>query len=303
MVNYNMAETLETSISSILDQVTEQYEVLVVDGGSSDESLAVLDRLSDEYLNLRYITLDADPNRRLGQDRQIAIESARGDYVIFQVDCDDRYHEVICDFVEVYHQVEEGTGFDFVMKGCAISMAPRELITEAEGFRNVGRKEDQDLWRRLFNRNAIIWLDHKPFWESIGYDDTDILSQFQNLFDEVTTDVQVGLSVWKLAKWLVRKGSENRWAYVQLVLLPLAYMRASMRESYTTPERYRDPRFLFQEMKKARKTFKELAEHHGFDIDHSALSDRGRDVFFIDISGYNYRGVGIDLVDVSQLGQ
>ena len=32
--NYNMAETLEVSLKSVLDQLDERYEVVVVDDGS-----------------------------------------------------------------------------------------------------------------------------------------------------------------------------------------------------------------------------------------------------------------------------
>jgi len=297
MVNYNMEDTLEQSLTSILTQLSDEYEVLVVDGGSSDGSLDILEEFSKTYPNFRFISLSDDSGRRLGRDRQISIEEANGEYVIFQVDCDDVYQEVIPDFTKIYHQIESALDFDFLMKGCAISMAPRELIMDVGGFRNVGRREDRDLWRRLFDRDAVIWLDHKPFWESIGYDKNNPTSDIWKAFDEITTDLQVGLSVWGSAKWLLRKGSENRWAYVQLAMLPLAYFSSISRQSYSTPDEYRDPESLFRDIKDSRMTFNELAEFYNIHIDRSALSERGRDIFFPENSGYNYRGVGVDLVE------
>ena len=37
--NYNMKEYLEISLKSILEQLDERYEVLVIDDGSNDGSL------------------------------------------------------------------------------------------------------------------------------------------------------------------------------------------------------------------------------------------------------------------------
>lgn len=304
MVNYNMSHTLADSVKSILNQVTDEYEVFVVDGGSSDGSLAILSELSETHTNFRYLSLEDDSQRRLGRDRQISIEQANGEYILFQMDTDDYYESAVTDFVTVYHQLESGLGFEFMVKGCAISIAPRELLLET-GFRNIGRREDRDLWRRLFAKNAIVWLDHKPFWRSLGYDDENysFVDQVLKVFDEITSDIQAGVSVSGSARWLLDKGPMNKWAYIQLAMLPLAYLRALARGRYTTPDRYRNPRALFRDMKAARMTLSQLADLYNVDIDPTELSDYGRDVFFPKETGHNYRGQGIDLVEATNPSQ
>ena len=51
MCNYNMDSTLENSLKSIFNQLNENYEVVVVDDGSSDNSLSLLMKLRENYNN------------------------------------------------------------------------------------------------------------------------------------------------------------------------------------------------------------------------------------------------------------
>ena len=50
--NYNMAETLEAALKSVLDQLDDRYEVIVIDDGSTDSSKEKLHKISKEYQNL-----------------------------------------------------------------------------------------------------------------------------------------------------------------------------------------------------------------------------------------------------------
>ena len=52
--NYNMADTLEVSLRSVLDQLDERYEVIVIDDGSKDSSVEILENLSNAYENRVY---------------------------------------------------------------------------------------------------------------------------------------------------------------------------------------------------------------------------------------------------------
>lgn len=77
------ARILETALSSLAQQVVVQnYEVIVVDNGSSDDTPALLERWSRQ-LPLHALR-EERPNRGLARNRGLA--SARGDIVVF---CDD----------------------------------------------------------------------------------------------------------------------------------------------------------------------------------------------------------------------
>ena len=50
MTTYNGAATIGASIDSILGQRFRDFELLVVDDGSTDETPAILDRITDPRL-------------------------------------------------------------------------------------------------------------------------------------------------------------------------------------------------------------------------------------------------------------
>ena len=94
MCNYNMDSTLENSLKSILNQLNEVDEVVVVDDGSSDNSLSLLMKLREKYNNLRIIPLIRDARRKLGETRNISIRAARGKYVLVHIDTDDLWKNI-----------------------------------------------------------------------------------------------------------------------------------------------------------------------------------------------------------------
>ena len=84
---YNGAEYIRTSISSIINQeFSENYEIIVIDDGSTDDSLDI----AYELLSKADIPYKLVHQRNSGVSiaRNHGIEVARGDYVVF-VDSDD----------------------------------------------------------------------------------------------------------------------------------------------------------------------------------------------------------------------
>jgi glycosyltransferase involved in cell wall biosynthesis len=82
IVTYNKAETIEAAIRSVLDQTYRDFEVLVVDDGSTDDTAARVCAFGD---GIRYLP---KPNGGTGSARNLGIREARGRYVAF-LDGDD----------------------------------------------------------------------------------------------------------------------------------------------------------------------------------------------------------------------
>lgn len=287
MCNYEMADTLRRSAESILTQTSDEFEVFVVDGGSTDGSIDVLESLATEYDRFRYEARDSDPDRHLGADRQYSIEHANGEYVLFDLDCDDEYAEGIEDFVTVYHEIEDDRERPFILKGEAINMAPKSLMEEIP-FRNVGMAEDKDLYRRALAEDAIIFVKHYPFWRNIGYDTASSKrSLLERWFRVQVTFFRTGITFPSYVTWLLwrcRKYTDYKLKrpLAELAILPIAYLAACRQSSFELPESFTQMGEQYAVRSKLRKPLDELEAKFGFDVDLSALSERGREIFYSD---------------------
>ncbi|HEY3306152.1 MAG TPA: glycosyltransferase [Candidatus Binatia bacterium] len=79
---YNAAGFVHQAVQSVLDQTYGNYEIIVVDDGSTDETREVLSRL---HGRLTYLY---QPNRGAAAARNNGIRAAKGDFVCF-LDADD----------------------------------------------------------------------------------------------------------------------------------------------------------------------------------------------------------------------
>lgn len=84
MPTYNRSRCIGDSVASILAQDWPDFELLVVDDGSTDDTASVVASLGDA--RLRYL---ATPHRGVAAARNTGIESSRGEYLAF-CDSDDR---------------------------------------------------------------------------------------------------------------------------------------------------------------------------------------------------------------------
>lgn len=82
MTVYNQAEYLAEAIQSIRDQTFGDWELIVVDDGSSDEPRSVVERFGS---TIRFIRQD---NAGLGAARDAGVDAAEGDLIAF-CDADD----------------------------------------------------------------------------------------------------------------------------------------------------------------------------------------------------------------------
>jgi len=84
---YNIEQYVEQCVRSILAQLREQHELIVIDDGSKDKTRAVLLKLQQEWpgTNFHVVT---QPNEGLAGVRNNGVKAAKGDYIVW-VDGDD----------------------------------------------------------------------------------------------------------------------------------------------------------------------------------------------------------------------
>ncbi|MCR5502337.1 MAG: glycosyltransferase [Lachnospiraceae bacterium] len=82
---YNVDEYLEQCICSLFAQTEQDFEIIAVDDGSTDESGKILDRLADEDARLRVVHKE---NAGVGAASNLGLDMAEGEWVTF-ADSDD----------------------------------------------------------------------------------------------------------------------------------------------------------------------------------------------------------------------
>lgn len=221
---YNRADLICETIDSILKQRYKNFEIIIVDDGSTDHTEKVIHSSYDRVNEIRYIK---QKNAERGAARNLGVKYAKGDYVNF-FDSDDLMLDnhllAAQDFVqdvnpEVFHlnyeiRNEEGkvTG-----AGPAVETANRDLIKGnflscngvlirkdialANPFsedRELSAMEDWELWLRLASKYTITMMN-KVTSVIVNHDERSVLqtnkdkliSRVENLIGKVTKNPDV----------------------------------------------------------------------------------------------------------------
>lgn len=221
-----MEDTLETSINSILSQIDERFEIVVVDDGSSDHSLTILKDFEAKYSNFKYYSLPSDKRRKLGVTRNISIEKALGDWVILHLDSDDEIGEGLIDFVEDVLRINSIDSTPVLYSGHQIHMAPRDWLLSFGPYRNLYRLEDRDLYQRLIPEEQWRILEHRPFIIRLNRDRSSIFRKtISDAFEHLVSDTRYRANFSEaLRKEFLRKiGNKPLLKFYRLLLLPFAF--------------------------------------------------------------------------------
>ncbi len=84
MPAYNASNTIMESINSVLEQTYTNYEIIVINDASTDNTLNIISNITDK----RLIVLDLEKNGGVAKARNAGIEKAGGEYIAF-LDSDD----------------------------------------------------------------------------------------------------------------------------------------------------------------------------------------------------------------------
>lgn len=145
---YNGGNTLKQCIRSIVGQTYTDFELIIVNDGSADESLAIAEQYAKEDARVRVLTQE---NKGVSAARNYGIQEARGTWITF-VDADD-YLDTNC--------------FDAVLKNEEINSAELVLWNRMDVYRN--RTEEKrifidDEWKYF----SINDLTEKVFYNKSG---------------------------------------------------------------------------------------------------------------------------------------
>jgi glycosyltransferase involved in cell wall biosynthesis len=199
---FNRPTAVCRAIRSVLTQTFQDFEIVVVDDGSTDDTPAAIAAFADP--RIRLIRHD----RRCGGSaaRNTGIRASAAEYVAF-LDSDDEWSSRTLERqLEVFGRSNRPLGLvytgeeavdadgrtirfipsvrddlakvlllDNVIGGCSLAMVPRAILDELGGFdESLTSRQDVDLWLRISERYRVDFVPEALVRRADGHDDNRI---------------------------------------------------------------------------------------------------------------------------------
>ena len=169
---YNVDEYLEECVQSLLCQTYTNYEIIIIDDGSTDRTYTIGKQLASENTKIK---LFHQENQGVSMARNIGMQRANGEYYIF-VDADDvvmpRYIEILVACTQKANMGIIGYTLERERLATEVNLNPA-YESAADITENIlcGTNYDGYLWNKIFQRtmikkyklefrsNIVVWED------------------------------------------------------------------------------------------------------------------------------------------------
>ncbi len=153
---YNAETLIGRCLESILAQTSQNYELLVVDDGSTDTTYSIIKEYEKKYSQMRVVRYEK--NEGLAINRRRGINAAKYDYIIF-VDSDDTLNPHL---IEYLTDILDKKHFDLIRyKVCLVDDKPgkdHERFNSTPLSEPITGVEALKTWSIPGNKYALFWL-------------------------------------------------------------------------------------------------------------------------------------------------
>ncbi len=161
---YNYGSVVERAVRSACEQSGEDFEVLAINDGSTDDTAEVLDRLADCLPPLRVIH---QQNAGLAAVRNRGVSEARGDYLIF-LDADDEFEPAALSVFRAGADAHPDAGL-LIAPSIAVFDDGRKVTSEPVRVASDPQKRFLDyLYKRLSISNGAVAM-HRRVFDLVSY--------------------------------------------------------------------------------------------------------------------------------------
>jgi glycosyltransferase involved in cell wall biosynthesis len=254
---YNQAHFLDQAIQSSLDQAYSQFEIIIIDDGSNDNTAEVASR----YPSVRYVH---QKNAGLSSARNAGLRHCRGDLIVF-LDADDRL---------LPHALQTGAHEIQRHPECAFVSGQCRLIDSAGAALHTPVQElvERDHYLRLLRGGNYIWCPATVLYQREIFDFVEGFNPALNpaadydLYLRITRDFSVSAHDTVVAEYRQHDLSMSRdLTEMQRVALAahraqwdIAKAQPSYREAYERGEQFWRNTYPTQQMlRRSRETVPE----------------------------------------------
>jgi glycosyltransferase involved in cell wall biosynthesis len=207
---YNAAPYLERTLDSILEQnyPADHIEVIVIDDGSSDDSLKIANRYSNQLADLKTCS---QPNSGVSSARNLGIMLSNGELIAF-LDADDRWRpDKIKAQVSVF---DADASLGLVHCGCAFVNESGTLLS---GWSRQSRLDQGDILLEFvcdfFLITSTVMVPRSVLDIVGAFDEGLKVGEDNDLFLRILSKYRAGCASDTLTERTVRAGSLSRQDY------------------------------------------------------------------------------------------
>jgi glycosyltransferase involved in cell wall biosynthesis len=202
---FNKEKFVAKTLKSVLAQNFMDYEIIIVNDGSTDTSEAIITAFEEERIN--YFS---KKNEGVAIARNFGIDKAKGDYICF-LDADDYWFPTFLETMNLYIQKLP----DQKVFACAIEVETKNKSFAAQY--SIDRKSDYEVldFFDASQKECVLWTSsvaiHKSVFETVGVFDTNIKKG-----EDTELWIRIGLQfpiifIWEiLAKYVYDESSASR---------------------------------------------------------------------------------------------
>lgn len=168
LCTYNREKYLTTCINSVISQTFQDWELIIVDDGSDDNTFPIVDTYIKKFNNIRYLK---HQNKKQCYAKNAGIQACFGKYITF-IDSDDTYKphhlESRLEYMKANPEIDLIEGGFFIeeeiwladyfnpsksinLRECVLGptfFGKRHVFFELQGFKHFVYGEDTDMWER-----------------------------------------------------------------------------------------------------------------------------------------------------------
>lgn len=140
---YNCQDYISDCIKSVLSQSYENWEMIIVDDKSTDNSLKIAKRFSKKDSRIKILTLKF--NEGAGLARNLAIKESKGKYIAF-LDSDDIWHkdklEIQIGIMKKLNLSFSHTSYGYINKDGTFSKKTLKTSLKPVGYKNLLKRTE-----------------------------------------------------------------------------------------------------------------------------------------------------------------
>ena len=181
---YNGEEYIDRCLNSILNQKYDNFEAIVVNDGSIDNTQVIIDKYVKK--DKRFISYKKK-NGGLSDARNYGLKYTTGDYLLF-IDCDDYFEK---DFLEVLNNTLINNNYDLVKFMTKLVDDNGQFIRAEIGFNESRVISVEEVFKLEFCEPAWTYCYKKSFWD---------FNKFKYVKDKIHEDFGLTPQIIMMAK-------------------------------------------------------------------------------------------------------